>query len=96
MSRRRAARRARRVQVHFWKHGDPTSYVGYTTNISMTGMFIATNSPVAPASRIRVEVVDRDRGFMVEGVVAHARNDHGVTDVSPDMLAAIDGNIRTA
>lgn len=73
MSRRRAARRARRVQVHFWKHGEPTSYVGYTTNISMTGMFIATNSPVPPASRIRVEVVDRDRGFMVEGVVAHAR-----------------------
>lgn len=73
MSRRRAARRARRVQVHFWKHGEPTSYVGYTTNISMTGMFIATNSPMPPASRVRVEVIDRDRGFMVEGVVAHAR-----------------------
>jgi hypothetical protein len=36
-------------------------------------MFIATNSPMAGGSRIRVEVVDRDRGFMVEGVVAHAR-----------------------
>jgi hypothetical protein len=36
-------------------------------------MFIATNSPVAGGSRIRVEVVDRNRGFMVEGVVAHAR-----------------------
>jgi hypothetical protein len=39
----------------------------------MTGMFIATNSPVPPGTRIRVEVVDRDRGFMMEGVVAHAR-----------------------
>lgn len=77
MSRRRAARRARRVQVHFWKQGEPTSYVGYTTNLSMTGMFIATNSPMPPASRIRVEVVDRDRGFMVEGVVAHARKIRG-------------------
>jgi len=73
MSRRRAARRARRVQVHFWKHGEATSYVGYTTNISMTGMFVATNSPLPPGARIRVEVVERDRGFMVEGVVAHAR-----------------------
>lgn len=73
MSRRRAVRRARRVQVHFWKKGEPTSYTGYTTNISMTGMFIATNSPVPQGSRIRVEVVDQDRGFMVEGVVAHAR-----------------------
>jgi hypothetical protein len=51
--------------------------VGYTTNISMTGMFIATNSPMPPAARIRVEVVDRDRGFMVEGVVAHARKIRG-------------------
>ncbi|HEY4596077.1 MAG TPA: PilZ domain-containing protein, partial [Thermoanaerobaculia bacterium] len=72
-SRRRAIRRPRRVQVHFWKQGDPTAYIGYTTNISLTGMFVATNSPVSSGSRIRVEVVDRDRGFMVEGVVAHAR-----------------------
>lgn len=73
MSRRRAVRRPRRVQVQFWRHGEPTAYVGYTTNISMTGMFIATNSPMPSGARIRVEVVDRDRGFMVEGVVAHAR-----------------------
>jgi hypothetical protein len=59
--------------VSFWRRGEPTPYIGYTTNISMTGMFIATNSPVAGGSRIRVEVVDRNRGFMVEGVVAHAR-----------------------
>ena len=72
-TRRRAARRARRVQVHFWRHGDPTAYIGYTTNISLTGMFIATNSPISSGSRLRIEVVDRDRGFMVEGVVAHAR-----------------------
>ncbi|MFL6193942.1 MAG: PilZ domain-containing protein [Thermoanaerobaculia bacterium] len=73
MSRRRAVRRPRRVQVHFWRQGEPTSYVGYTTNISLTGMFIATNSPMPSGARVRVEVVDRDRGFMVEGVVAHAR-----------------------
>ncbi|HEY0510587.1 MAG TPA: PilZ domain-containing protein [Thermoanaerobaculia bacterium] len=72
-SRRRAVRRPRRVQVQFWRQGDPTSHVGYTTNISMTGMFIATNSPIVSGARIRVEVIDRERGFMVEGVVAHAR-----------------------
>jgi len=73
MSRRRATRRARRVQVHFWRQGEPTAYVGYTTNISLAGMFIATNSPMPSGTRIRIEVVDRDKGFMVEGVVAHAR-----------------------
>ncbi len=72
-SRRRAVRRPRRVQVHFWRQGDPVAYVGYTTNISLTGMFVATNSPVSSGARIRIEVVDRDRGFVVEGVVAHAR-----------------------
>lgn len=77
MSRRRAVRRARRVQVHFWKRGEPTIYAGYTTNISMTGMYIATNSPVAQGSRIRIEVMDQNRGFMVEGVVAHARKMRG-------------------
>jgi len=72
-SRRRATRRPRRVQVHFWRQGDPTAYIGYTTNISLTGMFIATNSPIASGARVRIEVVDRGRGFVVEGVVAHAR-----------------------
>lgn len=76
-SRRRAVRRARRVQVHFWRRGEPTPYVGYTTNISMTGMFIATNSPMPQGSRLRIEVVDQNRGFMVEGVVAHARKIRG-------------------
>jgi Tfp pilus assembly protein PilZ len=63
--------------VNFWRRGEPTPYVGYSTNISMTGMFIATNSPMAGGTRIRIEVVDRDRGFMVEGVVAHARKIRG-------------------
>jgi len=77
MSRRRAARRARRVQVHFWKHGDPTSYVGYTTNISMTGMFIATRSPYPPGTRLRIEVLEGERGFVIEGMMAHARKIRG-------------------
>jgi Tfp pilus assembly protein PilZ len=70
---RRAVRRPRRVQVHFWRQGDPTPYIGYTANISLTGMFIVTNTPISAGSRIRVELVDRERGFMMEGVVAHAR-----------------------
>lgn len=72
MSRRRAIRRPRRVQVNFWKQGEPTSYIGYTTNISMTGMFVATNSPMPSGTRVRIEVTG-ERGFMVEAVVAHAR-----------------------
>ena len=73
MTRRRAVRRPRRVQVQFWKRGESHVYPGYTTNISTTGMFLATNSPQPPGARLRVEVLEGDRGFIVEGVVAHAR-----------------------
>lgn len=62
--------------MHFWRQGDPKSFIGYSTNISMAGMFIATNSPLVAGSRVRVELVDRERGFMVEGVVVHARKLH--------------------
>ena len=63
--------------MQFWKRGESHCYPGYTTNISLTGMFIATNSPIPPGTRIRVEVLEGDRGFMVEGVVAHARKVRG-------------------
>ena len=73
MSRRISPRRPRRVQVQFWKRGEPHAYPGYTTNISLTGMFIGTRSPLPPGTRLRIEVLEGDRGFMVEGVVMHAR-----------------------
>jgi hypothetical protein len=63
--------------VQFWKRGEPHAYPGYTTNISLTGMFIGTRSPLPPGTRLRIEVLEGDRGFMVEGVVAHARKVRG-------------------
>ncbi|HEX3131118.1 MAG TPA: PilZ domain-containing protein [Thermoanaerobaculia bacterium] len=77
MSRRVSPRRPRRVQVQFWKRDEPHAYPGYTTNISMTGMFIATRSPYPPGTRLRIEVLEGDRGFVIEGVVAHARKIRG-------------------
>jgi Tfp pilus assembly protein PilZ len=76
MSRRRSARRPRRVSVQFWKQGDPHPYPGFTTNISTTGMFIGTRSPLPSGTRVRIEVLV-EPGFMMEGVVAHARKIRG-------------------
>ncbi|MFL6199395.1 MAG: PilZ domain-containing protein [Thermoanaerobaculia bacterium] len=73
MTRRISPRRPRRVQVQFWKRGEPHAYPGYTINISLTGMFVATRNPLPPGTRLRIEILEGDRGFMVEGVVAHAR-----------------------
>ncbi len=72
MERRKRPRFARRLQVHFRKHGDDTVYSGFTANISTSGMFIGTASPLRPGSRVRVEVIDEAHGFAIEGMVAHA------------------------
>jgi Tfp pilus assembly protein PilZ len=40
-------------------------------------MFIGTNTPFPPGTRLRIEVLDREHGFMVEGRVAHARRIRG-------------------
>ncbi len=72
MNRRISVRHPRRVQVAFWKQGDPEhSYSGYTSNMSVSGMFICTTNPLARGSRLRIEVLDNERGFIVEGVVTH-------------------------
>lgn len=73
MNRRQSVRHPRRVQVAFWKPGESGhSYSGYTTNMSVTGMFIGTNTPLARGSRLRIEVLDPQRGFLVEAVVTHS------------------------
>ena len=72
MDRRDKTRYARRLQVHFWKRGEAAPFSGYTANISKEGMFIGTASPVPKGTRIRIEILDEENGFMVEGVVAHA------------------------
>lgn len=73
MSNRRDNRRVpRRLQVQFWKRGEVQANSGYTINVSPTGMFIGTNTPLPSGTRIRVEVFDEEHGFVVEGMVAHA------------------------
>lgn len=74
---RRSARRPRRLQVTFWQRGGSQGLPGHTENISMSGMFLGTNSPLPQGSRLRIEVHDRDHGFVVEGEVVHARKVHG-------------------
>ena len=64
-------RRPRRARVQFWKRGDSESTTGFTSNVSTTGMFIGTNTPLPRGTRLRVEVLEPP-GLFVEGVVAHA------------------------
>jgi Tfp pilus assembly protein PilZ len=71
-NRRRSDRVPKRVEVQFWQMGEKIRR-GYSTNISARGMHITTANPLPPRSRLRIEVFDGQRGFLVEGVVAHRR-----------------------
>lgn len=96
MNRRRSERVSRRVEVQFWQQGQK-ALRGYTTNISASGMHVATPNPLPANARLRIEVIHGDRGFILEGVVAHRRAMHpelmkvlppgmGVRFLSPEEL----------
>jgi Tfp pilus assembly protein PilZ len=72
VDRRKTQRRVRRIPVRFWKQGEQEPRNGYMTNVSATGIFVNTNHPLPGGTRIRVEVLDPQLGFVVEGRVAHA------------------------
>jgi Tfp pilus assembly protein PilZ len=63
---------ARRLQVRFWNQGETHPKAAYTTNISASGMFVSTSTPLPSGSRVRVEVSHGTKSFMVEGLVVHA------------------------
>lgn len=70
MSRRTAERHARRVEVRFWRRGHDQPHSGFTLDLSKTGMFLGTSVPLQPGERLRLELIDRDNGFFIEGQVA--------------------------
>ena len=72
MERRKVDRFRRRVPVFFWRPGESYRHSGHTSNVSTTGMFVATEKPLRPGARVRVAIGESDRGFFVEGEVSHA------------------------
>ena len=56
--------------------------------------FTLSCGDAVPGCTARFEDDSRER--ILEQVAAHARDDHGVQEVTPEMLAAIGANIQTA
>jgi hypothetical protein len=84
MQKRREQRRPRRIPVRFWRRGETTPHQGFTTNISVTGVFISTRETLPKGTRLRIEFADPHHGFVVEGVVARAaRSDAALQQVMP-------------
>ena len=71
MEKRRKKRFGRRLQLRYWIEGEEHERRGYTTNVSTSGAFLATNGPAPPGTRMRVEFLG-ENGFIIEAIVAHA------------------------
>lgn len=66
-------RRVLRRQVSFWKLGQPEeSRVAYTTDISATGCFIATNWPLPTKTEILVKIEISEEQCVVSGEVVRS------------------------
>jgi Tfp pilus assembly protein PilZ len=75
-----APRFKRRIPVRFWKPEEAEPRSAYTTNISLTGMFIATLDPSEPGTRLRIELPEQADRFAFQADVVHASR------VAPSML----------
>jgi hypothetical protein len=74
--RRNADRFARRLDLRYWRAGGVQPLSGFTTNVSATGMFLATTQVLQPGERVRVELLDPRNGAMLEGQIVRV---HRVT-----------------
>lgn len=72
MERRAHTRYPRRFEVRFWRQGQSEAHSGFTTNISRSGAFLGTTHMLAPGERVRVEVLDAEKGFIAEGRIVRS------------------------
>ena len=70
---RPSTRVGRRFKVSFRPFGGLTYNVGYTPNVSRTGMFVATMQPPRPGDKVSVEITGNDGFLRLDAVVVHAR-----------------------
>jgi hypothetical protein len=75
-NRRQNRRWPRRVQVRFWRPEQPAQvFQGFTSDVSETGAFIVTGTPIGTDARIRVELLTDHGGIVTE---AEVRRSHRV------------------
>jgi hypothetical protein len=66
-----AKRSPKRLQVRFGV--EKANKVGFTRNVSKTGLFIQTNLPMPPGTILKIEVAFPTRTFALRGLVVWAK-----------------------
>jgi Tfp pilus assembly protein PilZ len=71
--RRKHKRWSRRVRVRYWPKGFPSKATsGYTSDLSEGGTFVVADRPLRQGSRVQIEFLTDDGGFLLEGIVARS------------------------
>ena len=69
MERRIHRRFSRRIELRYWRPKETQGHTAYTTNISKSGLFLSSSIALNPGERLRLEIVDLEKGFVAEGRV---------------------------
>jgi Tfp pilus assembly protein PilZ len=84
MDKRRTARYKRRIQLRFWSQDDRNPRKGFTQNVSVSGMFVSTNAPYKPGTRVFLEVPYGQEKLVLQAEVRYAaRVDPALQKVKP-------------
>lgn len=84
MDKRKTPRYKRRIQLRFWSSDDRNPRKGFTHNVSVAGMFIASNAPFKPGTRIFVEIPTSTEKMILQAEVRNsARVDPLLQKVKP-------------
>lgn len=72
------------MQLRFWSMDDRSPRKGFTQNVSVSGLFVSTNAPFKPGTRIFVEVPSGQEKLVLQGEVRYsARVDPALQKVKP-------------
>lgn len=84
MDKRKAPRYKRRISLRFWSDEDKIPRKGFTQNISIRGMFVSTNAPFKPGTRVFLEVPSGREKLVFQADVRYsARVDPALQRVKP-------------
>lgn len=72
MNKRKHPRFKRRIQLRFWSLEDRSIRKGFTHNVSVAGMFIASSAPFKPGTRIFVEIPSPVEKLILQAEVRYA------------------------
>ena len=84
MDKRKVPRYKKRIPIQFWSVDDKNPRKGFTQNISVIGMFVATNAPFRPRNRVFLEIPSGQEKLVLQAEVRYsARVDLALRSVIP-------------